>query len=81
MPIPLLPKGRTRAVRPRKRETIAAIDWLGLWALSLGFCAVVLAGVADFIAGDNIGAACILIGAAGIMALVLHAGAEHDEQS
>jgi len=31
--------------------------------------------------GDKTGAACILIGAAGIMALVFYAGAEADRQS
>jgi hypothetical protein len=36
MPIPLRPKARADVVRMRKRET-EAIDWLGLWALSLGF--------------------------------------------
>jgi hypothetical protein len=81
MPIPLPPKARAKAVQQCKRETVAAIDWLGLWALSFGFCAIVLAGIADLMGGDNIGAACILIGAAGIIALVLYAGAEADRQS
>jgi hypothetical protein len=81
MPIPRPPKARAKAVQQRRRETVTAIDWLGLWALSFGFCAIVLAGIADFIGGDKIGAACILIGAAGIIAVVFHAGAEADEQS
>ena len=78
MPILLPPRPRAKAVRARKREAIAAIDWLGLWALSLGVCAVVLAGIADFVGGDNIGAAFILIAAAAIIALVLRA--EPNEQ-
>jgi hypothetical protein len=41
-----------------------AIDWLGLWALSLSFCAVVLASIAYFLGGDNIGASFILVAAA-----------------
>ena len=72
MPIMLPPKARAKAIRRRKHQAITPIDWLGLWALSLGFCAIVLAGIADLTGGDNIGAACILIGAAGIIALVLH---------
>lgn len=75
------PKSRARAVRPRKREAIAPIDWLGLWALSLGFCAVVLAGIAEFMGEDNVGAAFILIGAAAIIALVVCVGGEADEQT
>ena len=81
MPIPLPPKARAKAVQQCQRETVAAIDWLGLWALSVGFCAIVLAGIADLMGGDKTGAACILIGAAGIMALVFYAGAEADRQS
>jgi len=76
MPIPLGPKARADVVRMRKRETIEAIDWLGLWALSLGFCAAVLAGIAYFLGGDNIGASFILIGAASIITLIVCASAE-----
>ncbi|HKA77800.1 MAG TPA: hypothetical protein VKD19_11895 [Pseudolabrys sp.] len=81
MPTPLPPKARAKAVQQCQRETVAAIDWLGLWAVSFGFCAIVLAGIADFMGGDKIGAACILIGAAGIIAFVFYAGAKADGQS
>ena len=80
MPIPLRPKARADVVRMRKRETIEAIDWLGLWALSLGFCAAVLAGIAYFLGGDNIGASFILI-AASIITLIVRASAEPEEHS
>lgn len=69
MPIPPPPKARAKAAR--KRELTTTIDWLGLWALSLGFCAIILAGIADIMGGDNIGAVFILIGAAAIIALVV----------
>jgi uncharacterized RDD family membrane protein YckC len=75
------PKSRARAVRARKREAIATIDWLGLWALSLGFCAVVLAGIADIMGEDNLGAAFILIGAAAVIGLVLYVSGAADEQT
>jgi hypothetical protein len=81
MPIPQRPKARADVVRTRKREPIKAIDWLRLWALSLGFCAVVLAGIAYFLGGDNIGASFILIGAACIITLIVRAGAELEEHS
>jgi len=79
MPIHLRPKARAETLRARKREGIAAVDWLGLWGLSVGVCAVVLAAVADFAGQDNVGASCILIGAAGIIALIVCAGAEPDD--
>jgi hypothetical protein len=85
MPILLPPKqtatGRAKAVRARKREPVPAIDWLGLWAISLGVCAVVLAGIAAIMGDDNIGAAFILIGAAAIIALIVCANGEADEQT
>jgi len=78
MPIQLRPKPRARAEAARrlKLETITSIDWLALWGLSIGFCAIMLAGIADFMARDNIGAAYILVGAAGIIALIVRAGSE-----
>jgi drug/metabolite transporter (DMT)-like permease len=72
---------RAKAVRARKGEMVPAIDWLGLWAISLGLCAVVLAGIADVMGDDNIGAAFILIGAAAIIALIVCADGEADEQT
>jgi hypothetical protein len=76
MPIQLRPKVRAHAIRQRKRETIEAIEWLALWGLSLAFCAIVLAGIADFVGHDNVGAAFILVGTAGVIALVFRAGTE-----
>jgi hypothetical protein len=67
--------------RARKRETVPAIDWLGLWAISLGRCGVILAVIADVMGDDNIGAAFILIGAAAIIALIVCADGEADEQT
>src|SRR5262249_6892215 len=77
IPPNLPPKGLAKAVRGkdvsagRKREAMAEIDWLGLWALSLGLCAVVLAAIAQFMSEDRVGAAFILAGAAAIIALVV----------
>jgi hypothetical protein len=76
MPIQLRPKARAETVRPRRPETILAIDWLALWGMSLGICAIVLAGIADFVGYDRVGATFILVGAAGIIALILQAGTE-----
>jgi hypothetical protein len=79
MPIP--PPRKAPAQAARNHKTIATIDWLGLWALSLGFCAIVLAGIAAFMAEDNIGAAFILVGAATIIAFIVFASEEPDEQT
>jgi hypothetical protein len=79
MPIKLPQKARAKALPARKQPTIHSVDWLGLWALSLGFCAIVLAGIAYFTNGDNTGASGILVGAAGIIAVIVHLGTECEE--
>jgi hypothetical protein len=76
MPIQLRPKARAETVRPPGHKAVGAIDWLALWGLSLGFCAIVLAAIADFAGHDNVGATFILVGAAGVIAAILQAGTE-----
>ena len=41
--------------------------------------AIVLAGIAYFMIGDNTGASCILVGAAAIIAVVVRFGTDRDE--
>jgi hypothetical protein len=82
MPIHLPPKARAKAAPARRQaaiDSIDSIDWLGLWALSLGFCAVILAGIANFRIGDNVRASGILAGAAAIIAVVVRFGPADDE--
>lgn len=55
----------------RAKHAIDTVDWLGLWALSIGFCACFMAMIVVYNDHDNTGAAAILAGAAGIIALVL----------
>jgi hypothetical protein len=81
MPIHLPPKARVKAAPARRQAAIDSIDWLGLWALSIAFCALVLASVAYFMIGDNIGASWILVGAAAIIAIVIRSGTDRDEAS
>jgi hypothetical protein len=57
--------------RAQERESSEAKNWLGLWAVSLGFCAIILAGTASLAAGDHVGAALILLGAATIIGLIV----------
>jgi len=71
MPNKLPLKPRAKAVRVN--ETIESIDWLALWAISLGICAVVLAATAFFCAADKIGAAFILVGTAAFISMILKA--------
>ena len=61
------------------RRTFVIAAHLVLWALSLGFCAIVLAAIAYFMNGDATGAGGILAGAAAIIAVVVHLGAEREE--
>ena len=79
MPIHLPPKARVKAVPARRQAAVDSIDWLGLWALSIAFCALVLASVAYFMIRDNIGASWILAGAAAIIAIVVRSGTDRDE--
>lgn len=79
MPSHLPPKVRVKAVPARRQAAVGSVDWLGLWALSVAICAVVLAGIAYFMIRDNIGASFILAGAAAIIAIIVRFGAERDE--
>jgi len=74
MPTKLPPKARTQ-----ERESNEAKYWLGLWTLSLGFCAIILAGTASLAAGDHVGAALILLGAATIMGLIVGGTTKPDQ--
>ena len=64
---PRKPQAKARAIDP-----VEHIDWLALWAISLGICAVVLAAIAYFTVGDKHGAATIMATVAGIIGAVLH---------
>ena len=79
MPISLPPKIRAKALPARKQGAIESIDWLGVWALSLGFCAIILSAVAYFVSGDNTGASSILAGTAALIALIIRFGNARDE--
>jgi hypothetical protein len=74
MPTKFPPKARAQ-----EQESSEAKNWLGLWALSLGFCAIILAGIASFAAGDHVGAALILLGAATIIGLIVGGTTEPDQ--
>jgi hypothetical protein len=63
-------KSRAKAIS--SRQTVE-IDWLALWAISLGVCAVVMAATAFFAAADKNDTVFILVGAAALIALVLKA--------
>lgn len=65
MPVPLPESPRSKGFAG------PAVDWLALWALSIGFAAAFMAAVVYFTAGDQIGAALVLFGAAAIIGLAL----------
>jgi hypothetical protein len=73
MPNKLPLKPRTKAIHAR--DSVESIDWLGLWAISLGLCAVVIAAIAFFSAGDKTGAGMVLVGTAALIALILRGSA------
>ncbi len=69
------PLGRNIIEVPKKRAGDSAdadtIDWLALWALSLAVSAVFIAALVYFGEGDVKGAAAVLAGTAGIIAISL----------
>jgi hypothetical protein len=69
-----LSKDRFRVAGRHTRPRAASVDGLGLWALSLGCCATALAALALFGGRDAIGAAMILLGSAGLIAIFICAG-------
>ena len=82
MPNKLPLKSRAKAVRVdediepatvRAGQHAGSIDWLSVWAISLGVCAVIIASIAYFTVGDNRGAAFVLTGTAAMIALILQA--------
>jgi len=64
-------KPRAKAIRAN--DPVQSIDWLALWAISLGVCAVVLAATAFFVAVDKMGAIFILLGTAALISVILKA--------
>lgn len=70
-------KARARA-KAVDKSAGKSVDWLGLWAISVGVAAVAVAWVADRTVGGNIGAAFILAGAAALIGLVVGTARAHD---
>jgi hypothetical protein len=70
----LLPdKRRPKGAQRRKSQAIESLDWFAVSALAIEFSAVLLAAIADLVIGDNMGAYCILFGAAVLAVVVLGA--------
>jgi len=61
---------RKRHRDDKQKVSVDTIDWLALWALSLGFSAMFMAALV-YNDGDSLGAAAILAGTAGIIAVAL----------
>jgi hypothetical protein len=61
---------RKRHRGDRQKASVDTIDWLALWALSLGFSAMFMAALV-YNDGDSSGAAAILFGTACIIAVAL----------
>jgi hypothetical protein len=65
----------TQLTKLSRKPALAApaTDWLALWAISVGFAAVLIAALAEFAAGDWTGALFVLSGAAGLIGVILRA--------
>jgi hypothetical protein len=68
-------KVRTDNRRAKRLPAAESTEWVGLWSLSLGFAALLVASVVYFAGRDSIGASFILFGTAAMVALVMRASA------
>ena len=68
-----------RELRTSEARADKHVDWLAVWALSLGFCTLMLAGIAFFVGADPVGASFILFGGAGIIGVALRASARPND--
>jgi hypothetical protein len=66
------PEENANVQEQRKVDAFETIDWLAIWALSIAFSALLIAGLTYFTDGDASGAAAILAGAAFIIAVALY---------
>lgn len=71
LPVRLRARTRIKAIDQRERP-----DHLGLWALSIGLTAVLIAAVPYMTVGDNTGAAFVIAAAAAIVAIMLRANGQ-----
>ena len=61
--------------RAKRLPAAASTEWVGLWSLSLGLAALLVASIVYFAGRDSIGASFILFGTAAMVALVMRASA------
>jgi hypothetical protein len=58
-----------RRAKTKTLKCIEALDWLTVWSISVGVCAMFLAGMVYLAEADHVGAAFILISGAIVMAI------------
>ena len=76
MPTLLPEKIRSQNRRVGHLPAAELSEWVGLWSVSLGFAALLIAAIVYFCGRDSIGASFVLIGTAAMVALVMRAGAD-----
>ena len=75
--MPTLQPQKVRADQRRAKRLPAAesSEWAGLWSLSLGIVAMLMAAIVYFAGHDAVGASFILVGTAIFVALMMRASA------
>jgi hypothetical protein len=76
--VPTLQPQKVRADNNRRAKRLPAAEsteWVGLWSLSLGLVAMLMAAIVYFAGRDAVGASFILFGTAIFVALMLRASA------
>ena len=70
-----LPKPKREHAAPNAR----AIDWLSVWALSIGLAAVLVAAVVYVAGKDNVSASLVLFGAAALVTMLSQGAGAFDQ--
>ena len=78
--MPTLLPGRLPKVKPEQAAPSArTIDWLSVWALSIGLAAVLVAAIVYFIGNDSLDASFVLFGAAALVTLLSQGAGAFDQ--
>jgi hypothetical protein len=75
--MPILQPQKIRADNRRVERMTAteSTEWVGLWSVSLGFVALIVASIVYFAGRDGIGASFILLASVAMIALLMRASA------
>ena len=75
----LLPERPSNPKREQATTSPHAIDWLSVWALSIGLATVLVAAVIYFVGKDSVGASIVLFCAAALVTMLSQGAGGFDQ--